>query len=299
VKITMRHLQVFDAVARLGSVTSAAESLRMSQGAASTALRDLQIILGRPLFAHVRGRPLQLTEEGRRLKPMVYSILHQVDDIGRVLETELSGWIVIGATTLMAETALPEICVKFRRLYPKVNIKIEIGSQSELIQRIENMELETALIEGRLHQQTIECTPWREEELWLVTAPTHPLAQRTNLRIRDLADMTWYTRELLASTTVRLRVTVQESAGIPPGSIEAGSDHSLRMAVIAGDGIGCLSRDLVEDDVEVGRLARLDVRDFQLTRGLNLVRPKGVWRRQLAQVFDKYLLEHGVPQMKL
>ena len=63
-KITLRQLQVFDAVAALGSVTAAAARLNMSQSAASTALSDLQIVLQRPLFAHARGRPLQITDEG-------------------------------------------------------------------------------------------------------------------------------------------------------------------------------------------------------------------------------------------
>jgi DNA-binding transcriptional LysR family regulator len=82
-KITLRQLLVFDAVATLGGVTRAADSLGMSQSAASAALADLQIALGRPLFAHARGRPLQITDEGKRLHPIVRSVLGQLGDIER------------------------------------------------------------------------------------------------------------------------------------------------------------------------------------------------------------------------
>lgn len=80
-KVTIRQLQVFDAVATLGSVTAAATKLNMSQSAASGALTDLQIILGRPLFAHAKGRPLQITDEGKRLQSTVRSLLGMAADM--------------------------------------------------------------------------------------------------------------------------------------------------------------------------------------------------------------------------
>ena len=67
----------------------------------------------------------------------------------------------------------------------------------------------------------------------------------------------------------------------------------LAVAVIAGGGIGCLSRTMVENDVDVGRLVRLDVADFTLSRALSLARPKAIWRNRLARTFDQFLLDRG------
>ncbi len=67
----------------------------------------------------------------------------------------------------------------------------------------------------------------------------------------------------------------------------------MRLAVIAGGGIGCLSRSMVDNDVDVGRLVRLDVQGFTLTRALSLARPKAIWRNRLTQAFDQFLLERG------
>src|ERR1700758_2229062 len=97
-KVTLRQLAIFDAVATLGSVTGAANKLGMSQSAASNALTDLQIVLRRPLFAHAKGRALQITEEGRRLRPIVRSLLSEVQDLEAGQETPLTGTLVIGAT---------------------------------------------------------------------------------------------------------------------------------------------------------------------------------------------------------
>src|SRR6202007_593649 len=103
-KVTLRQLEIFDAVATLGSVTGAAKKLGMSQSAASNALTDLQIILRRPLFAHAKGRPLQITDEGRRLRPVVRSLLVEVRDIESAKDAPLRGALVVGATEMIADT---------------------------------------------------------------------------------------------------------------------------------------------------------------------------------------------------
>lgn len=135
-KVSLRQLQVFDAVATLGSVTRAAARLNMSQSAASTALTDLQIILGRPLFAHVKGRPLQITDEGKRLRPTVRSILGEIHEIERsTSQAPLSGRLVVGSTATIAETVLPRLCVEFMRLHPDVQIVVQAESVGDLFAR--------------------------------------------------------------------------------------------------------------------------------------------------------------------
>jgi DNA-binding transcriptional LysR family regulator len=74
---------------------------------------------------------------------------------------------------------------------------------------------------------------------------------------------------------------------------ESTSNWSLRHAVYAGGGIGCLSRTLVQSDVDAGRLVQLDVVGFSYIRPISLARPKDVWRSRLATTFDQYLLEQS------
>jgi DNA-binding transcriptional LysR family regulator len=205
-KVTIRQMQVFDAVAALGSVTAAAARLGMSQSAASSALTDLQIILRRPLFAHAKGRSLQITDEGKRLRPIIRSLLSEIQGIERDdANAPLSGKLVIGATAMIAETVLPRLCVEFMQLHPGVEIQLEAGTVGDMFERLARFELETALIEIFPSVEGIELTPWRTDELVLVVAADHPLAARGNLAIKDLAGQSWCTREANSSTTSRLR----------------------------------------------------------------------------------------------
>jgi len=295
-KVTLRQLQVFDAVATLGSVTSAAAKLNMSQSAASSALTDLQIILGRPLFAHAKGRPLQITDEGKRLRPIVRSLLGEIQDVERGnADAPLSGKLVIGATSTIAETVLPRLCVEFMQLHPDVQIQVEAESVGDLFERLTRFELETALIEIFPNVEGIELTTWRTDELVLVVAADHPLAKGKKLKIKDLAGQAWCTREANSSTTSRLRYLLHQDIGQLNVVFESTSNWAVRHAVIAGGGIGCLSRALVQFDLDNGRLVQLDVAGFHYTRAFSLARPKNIWRSRLTSAFDQFLLERGDP----
>lgn len=292
-KVTLRQMEVFDAVATLGSVTTAADKLGMSQSAASSALTDLQIVLRRPLFAHAKGRPLQITDEGKRLRPIVRSLLSKAQEIELGLETPLQGALVVGATETIAETILPALCVEFARLHPGVQIKMEADGATELFERLRRFELETALIEIFPNVEALELTRWRTDELWLVVAPQHPLAGRADLEIADLTNMDWCAREAESSVSARVRYLLHETLGQFHVAFETTSNTALRLAVMAGGGIGCLSRSIVQQDVEAGRLVRLDLPGFQFTRALSLARPRDVWRSRLVTTFDRFILGHG------
>ena len=293
-KVTFRQLEVFDAVATLGSVTKAAEKLGMSQSAASAALADLQIVLRRPLFAHAKGRPLQITDEGRRLHPMVRSLLVKIQDIEIAdADAPLSGKLVIGATAMIAETMLPRLCVEFMQIYPEVQIQVEVETVRNLLERMTRFELETALIEILPEIEGIELTRWRTDELVLVVASSHPLAGRQGLTIGDLAGHAWCTREGHSSTTAYLRYRLHDTIGQFPVAFEATSNWAVRHAVVAGGGIGCLSKTLVDFDLANGRLCRLEIPEFSYTRPLSLARPKDIWRSELTRTFDQFLLDRG------
>ena len=296
-KITFRQLQVFDAAATLGSVVRAAEKIGMSQSAASIALRDLQIVLQYPLFNHVKGQSLKLTKEGHRLKPLIRSLLTMANYVENYPEDVMQGTLLVGATDLIGETILPEICASFMKLYPSVKIKIQMGGFGEVLTSLQRMELDTALFEYSPDDPEIELISWRTEELWLVAAPDHPLAGRRDLKISDLAHVSWCARDAKSSTSLRLKAMF--SINQQPASIEAASDHAVRLATIAGAGIACLSSGLIEADIVAGKLVKLDVEGFKFPRTLSLARPKGVWRSPLVKAFDAFLLERGtVPPVK-
>jgi DNA-binding transcriptional LysR family regulator len=83
---------------------------------------------------------------------------------------------------------------------------------------------------------------------------------------------------------------LHEEIGQLSVAFESTSNLAVRHAVIAGGGIGCLSRELVQLDIDNGRLVELDIEGFVYTRSLSLARPKDIWRSRLVTTFDEFLL---------
>lgn len=292
-KITIKQLSVFDAVATHGSVTGAARHLGMSQSAVSSSLKDLQIILRRTLFVHGDARKLVVTDEGKKLRTRVRSLLNEAREIEAGGDSPLDGVLNIGASASIAETILPGICIRFLKLYPDVRVRIQAAAAGELFLSLKQFQVETALIEYFPDVDGLELTPWRTDELWLVTAPDHALAGRQGLVMRNLAGMSWCAREPHSSIMSRLRVFMHEHVGQMDIPFVATSNEAVRLATIEGGGIACLSRATAEKDIERGLLARLDVSDFHFTRQLSLARPRAMLRSRLAKVFDDFVLANG------
>src|SRR5262249_47802465 len=154
-------------------------------------------------------------------------------------------------------------------------------------------ELETALIENFPGVEDFDLTRWRTDELWLVVAPAHPFAGRRGLQVEDLAGHAWCSHELTSTIPARLRYMLHGRIGQLDSVFGATSNAAVRLAVIAGGGIGCLSHSLVANDIAAGRLARLEVEGFRMTRALSLARPREVWRSRLTATFDRFILERG------
>jgi DNA-binding transcriptional LysR family regulator len=293
-KITTRQLQIFDAVASHGSIRSAAAHLGMSQSAVSTGLADLQIIVRKTLFLHIKGKALHITDEGKKLRASIRSIVSSISDLEQAHgEKSLSGTICVGATSLVGETVLPHFCIMFMNLHQDIRVKIEVHSAEELYDKLGKLDFEIVLSEYLPIFEGVELIKWRTDEVVLVVAPDHPLASRRGLVARDLSGMPWCMREPRESVSARVRAILHEAVGPLDVVFETNNNWALRHAVRAGGGIGCLSKTLVQPDIDAGRLVRLEVSDFSYTRPISLARPKDVRRSRLTTVFEQFLLEHA------
>lgn len=97
-RYTLRQLEVFLATAHHENLTRAAESLAMSQSAASSALRDLESQFDVQLFDRV-GKRLQLNELGRSIRPRAQALLEQAGGLEAALSGhEELGHLRVGAT---------------------------------------------------------------------------------------------------------------------------------------------------------------------------------------------------------
>lgn len=264
-RYTLRQLEVFQATARSENITRAAESLSMSQSAASGALRELEGQFDVQLFDRV-GKRLQLNELGRSVLPGAMAVLEQARELESVLAAHGEpGPLKVGATLTIGNYLAVGIMVRYKQAHPGARVTLEVANTTAVARRVELFDLDIGLIEGELQHPDLDVLPWREDELVIFAEAGHPLARKRHVTDADLLGCRWILREPGSGT----RQTFDRAlAGLLPDlqvTLELQHTEAIKRAVAAGLGVGCLSRLSVAEPIRRGDLVPLRVphRDFR------------------------------------
>ncbi|HXO55896.1 MAG TPA: LysR family transcriptional regulator, partial [Mycobacterium sp.] len=134
-RVSLRQLEYFVAVAEQGTMAAAGEHCRISQSAISLAVSQLERVLGVQLFLRQRSKGLTLTNAGRLVLTDARRLLQQTDELqdrARSLGQELSGRLVTGCYATLTPYLLPIIFQAFRKAEPGIEIEFVEGSVAEL-----------------------------------------------------------------------------------------------------------------------------------------------------------------------
>ena len=299
--LNFHQLYIFYAVASHRSFSRAAESLNITQPAVSIQVQELEKFLGAALF-HRRTRGLRITEVGET----VFAYAQQIFSLsGKLLETleEIhnlqTGRLALGASTTPGEYLLPQAVGRFRQIYPGISVELSIANTRTITQRILNQELDLGMV-GRhptAGQDELGIIDYMEDEIVLVAAPTHPLAQGDAVTAAQVAETGLILRESGSATRNTAEEAFNELGLSPNAALSLGSNEALKQAAMAGGGIAVISRMGVTAEVRAGMLVILSVTDWDCRRPLTLIYPK---ERQLSpskQAFLEYLQTErpGVP----
>jgi DNA-binding transcriptional LysR family regulator len=263
-RYTLRQLEVFTAIARVESVSRAAETLFMSQSAVSGALADLERQFDTRLFERV-GKRLALSELGRELWPRAEALCEQARGLEQQLARRQSGELRVGATLTIGNHLCAPLMARFLREQPGARVSLGIANTEQITHRVKSFEIDVGLVEGELSDPELEVTRWRQDELVVFCAPSYALAKRKQLSDADLAAAPWIVRERGSGTRQAFEHALH---GLLPElniALELSQTEAIKGAVQAGLGLGCLSRLAVSDDIARKSLIALRVphRDFQ------------------------------------
>lgn len=270
-RFTLRHLEVFAAIATLENVSAAADTLGMSQSAASTALAELERRSGRPLFERA-GKRLRLNETGRKLLPYALEMIDRAGEIERLLEGRSGpGPLRLGATATIGNYLAPWVIERYRESYADAPVDLTIGNTREIAARVLEFGLDLGLIEGDYSHPDLIVSNWLDDELAVFCSPTHPLAAKRRCSLDRLLEERWAVREQGSGTRQTLdramsRHWTRWRIGIVLQQIEA-----IKATVEVGRMIGCLSRLALRDAFASGRLVEIKVDELDLRRRLYTV----------------------------
>jgi DNA-binding transcriptional LysR family regulator len=195
--MTLVQLETFLAVARTESFTKAAPLVHLSQSAISRQIQDLEKSLGVQLFERFGGR-VSLTTAGRTLMADAPKVLRQAENVRqrlREIAQGTSGDIRLGVTISAANTFMPQVLAQFRRANRSVELSLLLAHTPVLLEKLRMNEIDIAVVGTEMEQADLEVCYRILDELVLVAAPDHPLANKKPLRPKQLNGVEFISRE--------------------------------------------------------------------------------------------------------
>lgn len=174
INITLKQLRYFEALARHGHFGRAADDCAISQPALSMQIKELEEVLGAPLFERT-ARQVSLTGFGEEAVERARKILRSADELGdlaRASKGKLEGRLRIGVIPTIAPYLLPQVVGRLTRLYPGLDIHIRETVTPKLIQELTDGRLDTAILALPVSEPGLTETPLFEENFVLVRPGT-------------------------------------------------------------------------------------------------------------------------------
>lgn len=295
-----RRLQVFHTVARLLSFTKAAESLHMTQPAVTFQVRQLEEYFNTRLFDRTHNR-ISLTEAGQKVyeyADRIFALYAEMENSVRDLTGEVSGVLLLGASTTIAEYMLPALLGDFKAKYPEVSIRLQVANTDGIVSMVENNVIDLGVVEAPVTNKNLVVENCRMDKMVLIVPPGHELADKESVPISDLTKFPYICREE-GSGTREVMLEAVTKAGANPQDLnivmELGSPEAVKGAVEAGMGISILSRATIEKELKLGSLIAVDL-DMPLERPFSFVHQKQKFRlRAMEKLLDfarHYCQEH-------
>ncbi len=264
-RFSLRQLEVFLATAHFQNVSKAADSLAMSQSAASSALKELESQFDILLFDRV-GKRLQLNEQGRLIRSRAEALLEQAREVEQALmQHKDAGPVKVGATLTIGNYLAVSILSRLKSEQPEAEVSLSVANTQQIMERVLNYDLDIGMIEGEVQHSELEIIAWREDDLCVFCAPGHPLAKQPLISDQDLVDNHWVLRETGSGTRQAFDRALHGILSNIKVNLELQHTEAIKNAVSSGLGLGCLSRICLQEAFKRGDLIELDVpqRDFK------------------------------------
>lgn len=294
-RITLGQLQAFEAVARLGSISRAAEALHVTQPAISKKVRLLQEEVGLTLCEHV-GKRLFLTDAGRELLAtcgewlVIWSRFEQsIADLKGLRQGRLRLAVVTTGQFVMNRFLGP-----FCELYPGIDIALEVHNRDRLIERIAGNTDDLYIMGTPPEHLEIESERLMDNPLVVFAPASHPWARRRRIPFSDLADAAFVMREQGSGTRMAIEREFRERGLALRVKLELGSSEAIKQAVASGLGLSILSRSMLSMEAAEPELVELDVEGFPVQRAWHVV-----WRRKQLSIVAKAFLAFLRQQVEL
>ena len=238
-RMTFRQLQVFRAVCAQRSYSRAAEEMALTQPAVSLQIRQLEELLGQPLFDYV-GKKLYLTDAAEALQRASADIFGRLESLDMQLgdlRGSLQGQLSL-AVESSAKYFVPHLFAAFRRQYPEVSLQMVVTNHTQALRRLSANRDDLLIMSQVPTDLNLEFLPFLNNPIIAVAPADHPLCSQGALTLHDLSAWPLLVREAGSGTRQACEAYCHQKRAHFAQTLELGSTESQIEGVLAGLGLG-------------------------------------------------------------
>lgn len=283
-RLSLRQMEIFLNVVKMGHLTHVAKMMDLSQSAVSMSIKELENILGRPLFDRI-NKKLILNEIGRNFHDTIEPIFKRLEDVEYEFQnTEDKGTVRIGASTTIVDYLMPPIVCRYMDSYPDVKIQLKEGNTRKIVSMVKEGRLDMAFVEALEKDSDIIYERIGFDELIVVTA--NKAYAEGVYDLEELAGERWVLREEGSSARETFLDTIKEKPFCLNIFLALGHTESIKSILQSGNSFTCLSALAAQSEIEEGKLFQVNIKDFHCTRSFYALYHKDKYHSDL---FDKFL----------
>jgi len=287
---TLRQLEVFEAIARLGSFTRAAEELFLTQPTVSMQIKKLADAVGMPLFEQV-GKKVYLTDAGRALHAFTRELLDHFARFEMTLADMkgLKQGTLRLAVVTTAKYFAPRLLGPFCQEYPGIDVSLKVSNRERILERLAENQDDLYILGQPPEEIDAVAEPFLDNPLVVLAPASHPLTGKKRIPLARLAEEPFLLREPGSGTRKALERLFADHGLTIKMRMELGSNEAIKQAIVGGLGVSVLSRHTLALDAPMGQLAILDVAGFPIERQWYVAYPAGKQLSIVARTFLEYL----------
>ncbi|MBO6279337.1 MAG: LysR family transcriptional regulator, partial [Pseudomonas sp.] len=274
-RITLRQLQIFNEVCDLRSYSRAAEEMSLTQPAVSLQIRQLEELIGQPLFDYV-GKKLYMTEAAEALQRASRDIFGRLENLDMQLSDMLGS--LQGQLKLAVESSakyfIPHLFAAFKRQHPEVNLQLTVVNRAQAVRRLSDNRDDRVIMSMVPQDMGLEFLPFLNNPIIAVAPADHPLCAQGPLYLRDLEPFTLLMREQGSGTRLACEEYFKEKRVYFSQTLEVASTDAQRECAVAGLGVALLTRHAVSLELATGLLRELPIEELPLYRSWCVVQAK-------------------------
>jgi DNA-binding transcriptional LysR family regulator len=291
----LKSIKVFCDIVQQRSFSRAADENDISQSGASQLVHQLEHRLGVKLIDRSK-RPFVLTPEGEVYYEGCRGLVENyfaLEDKVRTLHQEVVGRVRVASIYSVGLHVMNRHMQEFMSRYPKANVRLEYLHPHRVYHAIENDKADLGLVSYPRSSRTVEAIPWRDEPMVLVCAPSHRLAGRSMVGLRDLDGE----RMVGFDSDLTIRHEIDRVLGLHQAEVQVVMEfdniETIKRAIEIDAGVGLLPGPTVANEVALGTLAVVPLSTQELVRPLGIIHRRGKELHSTAWRFIELLQQEG------